>query len=1258
MKAGFLMGAQRRRGCAAAMCAFVLAWGARAEDLQQYGRDWEQIKQELKDARGSHDARIKEIQRNNPPGSQRDALVEHENGQFRQKNQELGARRDKIHQKVIEEVNTRTKGGTTDASAPMEATKGTKPGEKGFRGTQGGDLDTGSGSRTAGKVQEVLDDMGIKVEGRARGGTIEFGDDFNLTVNKQGRMGQPGSAAHQTQVGVDARNPETFVSEGMAKDQVGRKAVEVQDNIKKARNAYDATPDQVVDSPDMQQRMAKSTKKIMDTQTLSDAQVEDILKQSGSTETVQQFKDRMERIKEGQAKPSDMTPENVESTQKAAKKIAETAAEQSTSQAHKDMADAQRKINDLEAQGDPASKQQARKMREDLVDSRERLEQTRKANSQPQDDLPTESVRKGKPGQTFDAEGKPTRSGQPADADGPGGSKAPADADGPGGAKAPADADGPGGSKAPADADGPGGSKAPADADGPGATGSKAGGESAKAKAGRLAGEYADGAVIIGQAGKIREGIKEGDSKKVLEGLAGKDIADHSDVQGGKDYVEDMDQLLGAKSAEAKSAAVGKLRRMGATAEEISEYEANYDSDPAKARSVVQEVKGRGGTDAAPRKGLEGAGPEEDSWQGKDQLEAGARQAGSYGKTILDGVSLGGVSRGDEAESDLTDAVKQSGQVDEATAQRVLGSLYTDLRERGATPEEARAALKDYFKSPRDVRELVAELKERDPEKAEGSGRKREGLTVDAVEVEEDPEGVGTRIKDTFVNAGKAVKETLIDKPVSVVNDTINDIMDASGIGSAKNDAERDAVETDELTRLGNQSLKDQLIRDGATPEQAARAIEGMEKDRPQDLRQLRNELRAQRAREEAKRLAQAKAEQERAAREKAEQERIAKEAREQAEINKPPSKPWSEMNDAERRNALKSNEDAAWKNFTDVIEHDPEAAVRILDSYSQQRSETQNDHTQSDLDLAQLGSQVADASTSGEQQARDARNLVNQAGQQAQDARSASASTTAQADAKDSWGNRMGDAVAKGVEDGARTAATALGSAVATEAGRSVFGKTKLQSGDTDGQDDGEEVGGKSAAGGGAVATTRKGSGSAKASGASSTGTKSGGQKSASSGGGGSASKDGSKTGSKSGASSGSDAYVYVIDCPKCGYREGPVRISGSSALPAATACPKCGATNRNGWHGLASNVPRSPVGSASTSSTPKTTTATPPANPPTVAAPAPAPAPAPVEKKGRCPRCKSPNIQFSNDHYVYGHVWKCNACGNAFRSVYIVYE
>lgn len=1211
---------------------------ALAEDLSQYGQEWENVKQDLGDARSAHDAKLQEIKKNNPPGQQRDALMEAENANFRAKNQELGARRDKIHQKVIEEVNKRTAGGKTDASGEMKATKGTKPGDKGFRGTDGGDLDTGSGSRTADKVQDVLDDMGIKVKGQSRGGTIEFGDDFNLTVNKQGKMGRPGSAAHQTQVGVDARNPETFVSEGMGKDQVGRKAVEVQDNIKKGRGAYDANPQEVAKNPEMQQKMAKSTKKIMDTQTLSDAEIGDALKQSGSKETVQQFKDRMERIKEGRAKPGDMTPENVESTQKACKKIAENASNKSGTQAQQDLKVQEQKIRDLEAKGDPASKRQAQQMREELVDSRERITQTKKANTEPVDEMPGESTAKKGPGRTFDKDGKLIEK-NPTDADGPGGQQkgqTATDADGPGGGKQKGqtvtDADGPGGAgktgktgKTPVvDADGPGTGKPVTDPDGPGGAAGKGGGESLKGKLGKGATDYMDGAVIIGQTGKIRDGIKESDPKKVLEGLAGQDIADHSDVKGGKQYVDDMDTLLDAKTAEAEAAAIGKLKRMGATDKEIAEFQENYGTK--QARDVVQQVKDRGGKDTAPQKGLDGAGPEESSWNAGDQAVEGVKQAGSYGKTILDGVSLGGVSRGDQSQSDLDGSVADADHVQKQTEQQVLSKLYTELRDRGATEDEAKAAVKDYLSDPTGVRNLMAELKERDPEAAKGSGRKIGPVAVDNVEIEEDQDGAGQRIVDTFVNAGKAMKDTLVDKPVGVVNDTVNDIMDVTGIGSAKNDAERNAVEQNELAAIGNKQIYDRLIRDGATPDQAQKAVDGLARTDTRDLRNLQRELKDQKAQ---------KAQQAKDGEGKDQQGKDGKEAKGAKDPAKsifgprdpvtsgkddfaggdddggprepePPQVPeepaytgpvndGGERVDADRYeqgarvitqdgtewvnrdgnweqtgdkyepytppNDLRDNEGGDWVDVGDSDGKDTGIAGFVGKTESGFQQ-----RNQSGFRHMGLQGEIQVASAAGDKNMRDAAGVINQAGADAEATGEQSARQTAQGDREDSWGKTMGDAVQQGIETGLKSAASTFGQSAADRASGEIFRDNKKpESGSGGGS--GESGSSEGESGGEGVTKSGGSSGGGSSSGgggqvSAGGGGGGGGQVSGGGGGGKGSSGGGGGKGSSSGGG-GQQAY-----CPKCGCTDivwrrvtGPNGQTGTEGR-----CAKCGALGRYG--------------------------------------------------------------------------------------------
>ncbi|MDD2237689.1 MAG: hypothetical protein PHG65_10830, partial [Kiritimatiellae bacterium] len=464
--------------------------------------------------------------------------------------------------------------------------------------------------------------------------------------------------------------------------------------------------------------------------------------------------------------------------------------------------------------------------------------------------------------------GEPSEITSTTDPDGPGVKQTPkkstpTDVDGPG----TTDVDGPGAKQSPkkstpTDVDGPGAKSSgkaakttPTDVDGPGAGVAAEGAETMAGKVGKTVGEAMDGAVVIHQAGKVRDGIKEGDDKKILEGLGGKDIADRSDVAGGGDYVDARGAEGDAVSEEAEGAAVGKLKRMGATDDELDDYRENYGT--SKGREVVEKVKARGGKDEKGHQPLEGMSEEESSWTAGEQAKEGAKQAGSYGKTVLDGVSLGGVTRGEEAQGDLDGAVSDSDHVLKQTEESTKSRLYTELRDRGASETEAKEALKDYYKDKQGVRDLVEKLKERDPEKAKGSDRKKEGLSVDNVDIEEDGEGAGGRIKTTFTEAGKGLKELVIDTPVEYVNQTGKDIADAShdalevvGIGSEKNEKERYAAEKNAEADEQLGAKEEKLINMGATPDEAKAAVSGGHKE-VTDLTKELHQRNAEAAKEE-----------------------------------------------------------------------------------------------------------------------------------------------------------------------------------------------------------------------------------------------------------------------------------------------------------------------------------------------------------------------------------------------------------------------
>lgn len=286
----------------------------------------------------------------------------------------------------------------------------------------------------------------------------------------------------------------------------------------------------------------------------------------------------MERIKEGRAKPGDITPENAGKLQDATRRIAETATETSGKMAEAKFRSTRERIADLERTETPEARARAQKLREQLVDSKVRLEEAKIAN-------------------------KESLSGS-VDADGPG--------------------------RAPRDIDGPG--RAPRDVDGPNVKGAQPEAPEKLQQAGKVIGEYMEGVMVLEHAEQIRQGIKSGDSTKIAQGLAGEDLGKRTEMEGARDYAKAMGDLEQAKKTEADMAELSKLKRMGATQEDIDNYQKAKDSgDHHSARQIAQGVRDRGGKDPTPEKGsLEGAPPDIDGWDAGEQLREGAKQAGSY----------------------------------------------------------------------------------------------------------------------------------------------------------------------------------------------------------------------------------------------------------------------------------------------------------------------------------------------------------------------------------------------------------------------------------------------------------------------------------------------------------------------------------------------------------------------------------------------------------------------------------------------------
>lgn len=357
-----------RRGIApfAAVVVAVLVVSARAEDLKEYGRRWNEIQSGWSAEQAHHQQVLDELRAapQTPETQQRiDAEVSRHTG----RSKDFAAQRQVIQDKIVTEANRRTASGQHETSAPGRKTAGTDPAGPKGRG-MAGDADYGAGARTADKVQSVLDDMGITTPVKRTPSTIEIGDGLNMTVNKEGRLGPPGSGAHQAQVEVDARVRDTYVSESMGRGQPGRDYVQVQDHKKKALAGLTADPAELPRSPEAAHDMVKGATKSLDHLPADEAEA--ILRRHGLTP------DDMASIKTGQA---NVTPENAERLQRASREVIEAAETRTRARADAELADSQRRIAELEAGGNKA---EARQLREDLVDSRTKIRETAAANAE------------------------------------------------------------------------------------------------------------------------------------------------------------------------------------------------------------------------------------------------------------------------------------------------------------------------------------------------------------------------------------------------------------------------------------------------------------------------------------------------------------------------------------------------------------------------------------------------------------------------------------------------------------------------------------------------------------------------------------------------------------------------------------------------------------------------------------------------------------------------------------------------------------
>lgn len=259
-----------------------------------------------------------------------------------------------------------------------------------------GDIDLGGDPKAASELRKTFESFGIETS--ARPGYRDF-KGMEVTVNVSGRLDAVGSGAHHDQIMVDARSKETYVSESMKnKDgswrQPGGKAVAVQDHTKKAIKGLQKSPTELMlpENEDVLQGLAKGTLKSSTTARLSDSELDMVLSKAGYKTTPAEFRKQLHMLKKGHIpEGARLNGETIGAFQKACRETLNSAASKTSRLADQELADAGKRAQELEARAkspdiDPEEakslQEQAKALREDITDSKIKLDETRTANRQ------------------------------------------------------------------------------------------------------------------------------------------------------------------------------------------------------------------------------------------------------------------------------------------------------------------------------------------------------------------------------------------------------------------------------------------------------------------------------------------------------------------------------------------------------------------------------------------------------------------------------------------------------------------------------------------------------------------------------------------------------------------------------------------------------------------------------------------------------------------------------------------------------------
>lgn len=393
--------------------------GFAGEDPLKYGAMYRTYERLYGEALHDLDAEVRQLRSQGKNDAELSAAYE----RFRERSVKLDRQyRQPVIEKMFDAANLRTSEFVTrpvDDSAtgvripspsdPITASKGTRPGDPGYR-PWGADTDAQAGARAVDYLPDVARDMGLEAQdanrlfAREPGYTTTDNNVLETTVHKSGRLDRVGSASWAAQIEVDATRAETALHVDMKPGPM-QDCVAVRDHESKARKGLDVPARNLMPGADEGTNMAaaiklqglvKGTLKSVETAQLPDETLTRLMRENGiEGNSAAKLRNVLQTLKGGAA----IVPEsvglndgNIERFQSLCRSLIDESSRVTRERADTAIQEKLAARDALEASKDPADRERAREIRREILDARKRIDESDRGDTRRVIDDLTKSI--------------------------------------------------------------------------------------------------------------------------------------------------------------------------------------------------------------------------------------------------------------------------------------------------------------------------------------------------------------------------------------------------------------------------------------------------------------------------------------------------------------------------------------------------------------------------------------------------------------------------------------------------------------------------------------------------------------------------------------------------------------------------------------------------------------------------------------------------------------------------------------------------